>query len=124
MSKISGPLFSYDYSRFKVQRNKEQTARIALWRELKNPNIFTMEASFCGPKYLGPALPTSQKAEDLVRSNSEGATQAQELNYHYTADDLMEIGKKLCQTITIYNASNIDASKQIEEIKSYHQKKS
>jgi hypothetical protein len=50
MSKISGPLFSYDYSRFKVQRNKEQTARIALWKELKNPNIFTMEASFCGPK--------------------------------------------------------------------------
>lgn len=50
MSKIAGPHFSYDYSRFKVQRNKEYTARITLWRELKVPNIFTMEASFCGPK--------------------------------------------------------------------------
>lgn len=55
MSKIGeqmsqSALFSYDYSRFKVQRNKEQTARITLWRELRLPNIFTMEASFCGPK--------------------------------------------------------------------------
>ncbi len=50
MSKVAGSHFSYDYSRFKVQRNKEQTARIALWREIRVPNIFTMEASFCGPK--------------------------------------------------------------------------
>jgi len=50
MSKICDNHFSYDYSRFKVQKNKESTARIALWRELKVNNMFTMEASFCGPK--------------------------------------------------------------------------
>jgi hypothetical protein len=50
MSKVAKPHFSYDYSRFKVQRSKESTARIAMWRELRVPNIFTMEASFCGPK--------------------------------------------------------------------------
>jgi hypothetical protein len=43
---------AYDYSRFNYCKSKEQTARIAIWRELgcKLPNIFTMEASFCGPK--------------------------------------------------------------------------
>jgi hypothetical protein len=51
LSKIAKPHFSYDYSRFKVQRNKESTARIAMWKELKIPNVFTMEASFCGPKH-------------------------------------------------------------------------
>ncbi len=56
-----------------------------MWRELKNPNIFTMEASFCGPK---------NTSNDII---------AEDLNYHYSADDLMEIGKKLCQTILLYN---------------------
>ena len=50
LSKIAHPHFSYDFSRFKMQRNKEFTARITMWREVKIPNIFTMEASFCGPK--------------------------------------------------------------------------
>lgn len=35
----------------------------------------------------------------------------------------MEAGKKLCDTIVLYNNSNIDVTKQIEEIKSYHTKK-
>lgn len=54
MSKLAQPNFSYDYSRFNYCKSKEQTARIAIWRELgcKIPNIFTMEASFCGPKVV------------------------------------------------------------------------
>lgn len=40
--------FSYDNSRFSVTKSKESTARISLWKMLKIPNIFTMEASFCG----------------------------------------------------------------------------
>jgi hypothetical protein len=52
MSKLAQPNFSYDYSKFAVCRTKEHTARIAMWRDLggKTPNIFTLEASFCGPK--------------------------------------------------------------------------
>lgn len=52
MSKRAHPNFSYDYSKFSNCRTKEHTARVAVWRELggKNPNIFTLEASFCGPK--------------------------------------------------------------------------
>jgi hypothetical protein len=77
LSKVANPHFSYDYSRFKVQRNKEHTARISLWRELRISNIYTMEASFCGPK---PIL----SDQDTL------------LNYHFTVDDLKEIGKNLC----------------------------
>ena len=48
MSKLC-PFFSFNYSRFAVQRHKENTARITMWRELRVPNVFTLEASFCGP---------------------------------------------------------------------------
>ena len=47
MSKLCD-FFSFEYSRFSVHKSKEATARITLWRELKIPNVFTMEASFCG----------------------------------------------------------------------------
>jgi len=94
MSKIANPHFSYDYSRFKVQRNKEQTARISLWREIRVPNIFTMEASFCGPKAHSSIIPTSE--------------QAKALNYHFTAGDLMDIGKNLCQTLLLYCSGETD----------------
>ena len=50
LSKIASKHFSYDYCRFKVQKSKESASRIALWRDIRIPNIFTMEASFCGPK--------------------------------------------------------------------------
>jgi hypothetical protein len=43
--------------------------------------------------------------------NSSKNPKDEDLNYHYTAADLMEAGKKLCETIVIYNNSNIDVSK-------------
>ena len=47
MSKLCD-YFSFEYSRFNMHKSKEATARIAMWRELKIPNVFTMEASFSG----------------------------------------------------------------------------
>lgn len=47
MSKICD-FFSFEYSRFSVHKSKEATARITMWKELKIPTIYTMEASFCG----------------------------------------------------------------------------
>jgi hypothetical protein len=32
---------------FEVVSSKEGTARVALWRDLRMPNIFTVESSFC-----------------------------------------------------------------------------
>jgi len=31
-----------------MHKSKEATARISIWKELKIPAIYTMEASFCG----------------------------------------------------------------------------
>jgi hypothetical protein len=74
-----------------------------------------MEASFCGPKQTSQPLP--------LEGEKNFAIPEEDLNYHYTAEDLMNAGKKLCETITLYNNSNIDVTKQIDEIKSYHTKK-
>ena len=94
MSKLAQPNFSYDYSRFNVCRSKEHTARIAMWRDLgsKHPNIFTMEASFCGPKYI--------KFEPH-RGSKKGPAPS-ELNYHFNTQDLTEAGLNLCRALLLY----------------------
>ena len=58
-----------------MQKSKEKTSRITLWRDLKIPNVFTMEASFCG---------------------------SEKLACHFTCDQYMEIGKQLCRGIIYY----------------------
>jgi hypothetical protein len=113
MSKIAGShIFSYEYSRFKVQRSKEHTARVTLWKELKSSNVFTLEASFCGPK------PDGSNLKPLEEEN---------LNYHYSVNDLMEVGMKLCQTLLVYPYEGLQRSdsgnlgqQHVEEIKNYH----
>lgn len=47
MSKIHAP-FRYDYCSYGIQKDKQGTARITMWKELKIDTIYTMEASFCG----------------------------------------------------------------------------
>lgn len=48
LSKIS-PYFAFEESKFGVQKSKESTARIALYKEMKTcPNVFTMESTFSG----------------------------------------------------------------------------
>lgn len=41
-------LFSFNDSSFYLQRDREGSARIALWRELSLINCYTLEISFCG----------------------------------------------------------------------------
>lgn len=55
-----------------------------------------MEASFCGPKPENPDSPS-----------------ASELNYHFTTQDLMDVGKHLCQTLFLYCKQDIDIDQQI-----------
>ena len=48
LSKLN-PLFSFENSRFGIQKDKEATARIALFKELRCiPNVFTIESTFAG----------------------------------------------------------------------------
>ena len=70
--------FSYGCSKFKVQRHKESTARVAMWRLLNTNNVFTIEASFCGPN-IGEVK-----------------------DYHFRSIDYKLIGLNFWQAILIY----------------------
>lgn len=76
LGKIS-PYFSYADCRFKMQKSKEATMRIALYKELRSPNIYTLEASFCG--------------------NDSGPNAGK----HFTSLMLQEMGKQLCLTLLV-----------------------
>lgn len=96
MSKVLDS-FSFDASRFSVHRSKESTARVSMWKELKIPAVYTMEASFCGPQ-------TGQNA-----------------GLHFTTEHFMEAGKKLCIALLIY--CDIDVPKSLKELQNHKRKK-
>ena len=47
LSKLS-KFFHFGSCRFGVQKSKESTARVSLYKDLKVPNIFTLESTFSG----------------------------------------------------------------------------
>lgn len=95
MSKLLS-YFSYEYSRFVVQRSKESTARVALWRELKLPAVYTMEASFCGAD----------------RGPLSGS--------HFSTQHLEECGRKLCEALILF--SNLDVKQVLSKVPGYKKK--
>jgi hypothetical protein len=73
------PFFSFSYSRFGIQKSKEATSRVNLFKELKIPNVFTMESSFCG--------------------NDEGPY----AGYHFTIENLEQAGRDFSRTLLVYS---------------------
>jgi hypothetical protein len=57
-----------------------------MWKELKVPAVYTMEASFCGADF-GP---------------NQG--------FHFTTEHMMDVGKQLCLALLIYCDINIPKS--------------
>jgi len=47
MQRIS-PAFALQLCSFKVERGRESTARVTLWREFGVKRSYTMETSYCG----------------------------------------------------------------------------
>ena len=47
MSKLHSGI-SYNSSSYEVQKSKEGTARVSMWKYLKIPYVYTLETSFCG----------------------------------------------------------------------------
>lgn len=80
-------LVSYKDSRFRMEKNKESTARISIYRHLNIVNSLTLEASFYGPSSLEAF---SKPREDL----------------HMLPDDLKSIGRDLCHTLLVYLSSS------------------
>jgi hypothetical protein len=64
-----------------VQKQREATARVVMWREFNLINSFTLECSFCGP--------TNGLYKDC----------------HFTISLLKSLGKQFCVTLIDY-ASN------------------
>ena len=61
-----------------MHKSKEATARIAIWKELKIPTIYTMEASF------------------------SGADKGQLKDQHFTTEHLMLAGRRLLEALIVY----------------------
>ena len=59
-----------------MQKSKESTSRITMWRELEIPNVYTMEASFCGNEI------------DKLKN--------------FTCSQYTQIGKELCRALLYY----------------------
>jgi hypothetical protein len=66
-----------------MQKSKEATARIAIYRETKITNIFTMEASFSGSDH------------------------GKKKGKHFTTECLKDSGKYLLQAILVYSNINV-----------------
>jgi hypothetical protein len=71
--------FRYENCCFGVQKDKEGTARVTAWRELKIDYVYTLEASFCGSQN-GP---------------------------NYLEADYEKIGRKLCEGIALLFSDQI-----------------
>jgi hypothetical protein len=76
--------------RFAVQKSKLSTARVAMWKELCNPCVYTLEASFLGPSIAVPIYLCY--------------TQGNVRDGHFSVDNLMEIGKHICQAISVFGS--------------------
>jgi hypothetical protein len=84
------PFFAFNHCRFGVQKSKEATARVALFKELKISNVFTMESSFCGNdqgKYAG---------------------------YHFNIENFESIGREFCRTLLVH--CDISIPKELEDM--------
>jgi cytosolic carboxypeptidase protein 2/3 len=88
--------FSFESCRFSMHRSKESTARIAMYRELKVPAIFTLEASF------------------------SGADMGQFKDHHFTTDHFMLLGRKVLETLIVYQ--KIDVQQVLLEASLKHAK--
>jgi hypothetical protein len=96
MSKVLDS-FSFEASRFNIHKSKETTARVAMWRELKIPAVYTMEASFCGAQ---------------IGKNA---------GLHFTTEHFMESGKKFLIALLLY--CDVDVPKSLREMTNQKKKR-
>lgn len=57
-------IFSFKDCTFAVEKEKENTARIALFKELEIINWYTLEASFFGSEWLGKIVVDTESEEE------------------------------------------------------------
>ena len=84
--------FRFDSCNFQVQKAREATARVVMWKEFSLINSFTLETTFCGP--------------------TEGRLQ----DCHFTINTLKECGKQFCRTLLDYASNEPKVREAIREL--------
>jgi len=84
--------FRFDSCNFSVQKAREGTARVVMWREFNLINSFTLETTFCGP--------------------TEGRLQ----DCHFTIHTLKECGRQFCKTLLDYASNEPKVWEAIKEL--------
>lgn len=84
--------FSFNGCNFVVQKARESTARVVMWREFNLINSFTLETTFCGP--------------------SDGRYQ----DCHFTITILKELGRVFCRTLLDYASNEPKVREAIREL--------
>ena len=83
-------IFSFTESHFRLEKSKEATARVVVYREFDVANSYTLEASFCGP---------SHHAALENRDAKEGETSQ---NAQMNEAHLASLGRDLCKTLLVF----------------------
>lgn len=90
LSKLSN-FFDFSSCRFGVQKSKDSTARVSVYKELVTcPNIFTLESTF------------------------SGLDQGEQKGMHMNTGMFQNMGRDLCRTLLVY--CNIHIPKELEHI--------
>lgn len=96
-------IFSLRDTHFRLEKSKEGTARIVMFRELNIINSYTLEASFYGPSHVA-AL--ENRVPDPEEPNGDS---------HMTQEHLKGLGKDLCKTL-LYLINPGVLRKKLEEV--------
>ena len=91
------PNFSFGGCSFNVNKAKESTGRVVMWREFSLTNSYTCEASFCGP------------SQGIYRG------------FHFNIQLLLDMGKDFCRTLAVYSEPDTTYLKKVQqEIQEQH----
>jgi len=84
-------VFRFYSCKFRIQRSKERTARVVLWREFNVMNCYTLEASFYG------FFDKERETKEFMHSH------------------LLKVGKMLANTIFEYTLLRDDEERQLKD---------
>jgi len=83
MEKLQPQMFKYKKCTFNIGKLKEGTGRVQIWKLLKIPAVYTLEASLCG----------ADKKSSLP---------------HFVPQSLYDCGRYLCLSILVYQNLIVD----------------
>eukprot|EP00282_Hemiselmis_andersenii_P041655 CAMPEP_0172055604 /NCGR_PEP_ID=MMETSP1043-20130122/5362_1 /TAXON_ID=464988 /ORGANISM="Hemiselmis andersenii, Strain CCMP441" /LENGTH=467 /DNA_ID=CAMNT_0012714999 /DNA_START=9 /DNA_END=1409 /DNA_ORIENTATION=- len=91
------PNFSFKDCRFDVDRSKENTGRVVVYREVGILHSFTLEASFCGAEAPQPPPPSPD-----IRTGTVPPAPPPLPSYHFNSEDLEQVGTDMIQALAEY----------------------